>query len=90
MNWEHYSLVIRGKCRKKVILALDIERTPSQIAKITKMNNSHVSRALFQLQKKKVVKCLTPRNITGRVYALTKEGRRIKRHLEKSEKNEIF
>ena len=90
MNWEHYGFVIRGVCRKRVVLALDIERTPTQIAKIAKVNNSHVSRALAELLEKRLVKCLTPKNITGRVYALTKEGKQIKRHLEKSEKNEIF
>lgn len=84
MNWEHYGFVIRGGCRKSVVLALDIERTPSQIAKITKMNNSHVSRALIELKKKRVVKCLNPKNITGRVYALTEEGKQIKNHLKKS------
>ena len=86
MNWEHYGFVIKGMCRKRVVLALDIERTPSQIAKITKLNNSHVSRALAELLKKKLVKCLTPKNITGRVYSLTKEGKEIRKHLEKSEK----
>ena len=86
MNWEHYGFVIKGMCRKRVVLALDIERTPSQIAKITKINNSHVSRALAELLKKKLVKCLTPKNITGRVYSLTKEGKEIRKHLEKSEK----
>ncbi len=86
MNWEHYGLVIRGKCRKKVVLALDIERTPTQIAEITKVNNSHVSRTLAELLKKRLVKCLTPKNITGRVYSLTQEGKQIRKHLEKSEK----
>jgi len=88
MNWEKYGFVLGGKCRKKVILALDIERTPSQIAKVTRANNSHVSRSLAELQRKKIVKCLTPKNIVGRIYALTNEGKQIKKHLEKSEKNE--
>lgn len=86
MNWKYYGFVISGKCRKKVVSALDIERTPSQIAKITGLNNSHVSRSLAELQKKRIIKCLTPKNIVGRVYALTKEGKQIKKHLEKSEK----
>ncbi len=86
MNWKKYGFVIGGKCRKKVILALDIERTPSQIAKVTKANNSHVSRSLAELLEKRLVKCLTPKNITGRVYSLTQEGKQIRKHLEKSEK----
>lgn len=88
MNWEKYGFALGGKRRRKIILALDIERTPSQIAKITKTNNSHVSRALAELQRKRIVKCLTPKNLVGRVYALTNEGKQFRRHLEKSEKNE--
>ena len=90
MNWEQYSFVIRGKCRKKVLFALEIERTPTQIAKITKMQTSHVSRALAELVEKNAAICLTPKNIVGKIYALTEEGKEIKRHLEESEgKKEI-
>lgn len=86
MNWKLYPYVIRGKYRKDVVLALDVERTPTQIAKKIKIPNSHVSRSLAELGGKKIVVCLTPKAITGRIYELTKLGKEIREHLEKSEK----
>ena len=86
MNWKIYSYVIRGKYRKNVVLALDVEKTPTQIAKKIKIPNSHVSRSLSELGGKKIVACLTPKAVTGRIYELTKLGKEIKEHLEKSER----
>ena len=63
MNWELYSFTIRGKYRKDVVLALDVERTPTQIAKKIKIPNSHVSRSLAELKDKGIVKCLIPKAI---------------------------
>lgn len=85
MDWDKYSFIVSGKYRKAVLLALEVERTPSQIAKATKLNASHVSRALAEFEKKKIVRCLTPKAKLGRVYGLTKEGKEFYKHLKKSE-----
>ncbi|MCK5281775.1 MAG: winged helix DNA-binding protein [Nanoarchaeota archaeon] len=85
MDWEIYSSVVRGKYRKKVVLALKVERIPSQIAKITKISSSHVSRALSELRDKGLVECINAKDTSGRIYRLTKKGREIMEHLERSE-----
>lgn len=86
MDWEAYSYVIRSSYRRAVLRALDIERAPSQIAKQTKIANSHVSRALTELEAKKLVRCLTPKAVTGRIYTLTPLGKEIFAQLVRSEK----
>ncbi|MBI2176388.1 ArsR family transcriptional regulator [Candidatus Woesearchaeota archaeon] len=84
MDWEAYSFVIRSGYRKAVLKALEVERTPSQIAVQAKIANSHASRALAELEKKKLVLCLTPKVVTGRIYALTLLGKDILKQLQKA------
>lgn len=85
MNWEAYSYVIRSSYRRAVLKALDTERTPSQIAKQAKIANSHASRALTELEAKKLVRCLTPKAVTGRIYALTTLGKDVLKQIQKSD-----
>ena len=87
MNWKIYSYVIRGKYRKSILLALNFERIPSQIAKITKINISHVSRALSELRKRDIVECVNPEENFGRIYRLTKKGNELRNHIQKAESN---
>lgn len=85
MNWNLYSFIVRGKYRKKIIVALNIERTPTQISGITKINISHVSRTLSEFVANGVVKCLNPKDHSGKIYQLRKEGVEIRNHLIKSD-----
>lgn len=75
--WGKYSYVIRGKNRQKVFLALEAPKTPTQLAKSLKIHLPHVSRALGELESKTLVVCLTPAEKVGRIYALTKKGKRV-------------
>lgn len=85
MNWELYSYVVGSKYRRKVMLGLDVERTPSQLARRTGISTSHVSRVLGELELKGLVKCLVPKTKVGRVYALVREGRAVYGKLRRSE-----
>ncbi len=78
MNLQKLSFVLRGKIRKKVVLALSSRKLPSQIKDETKLEDSNVSRALKELVKEGIVKCITPKEKTGRIYELTKVGEEIK------------
>jgi len=77
MNWKDYSYVIRGKNRKLVLLALETQKMPTQVAKELKINLPHISRALKELELRGLAKCLTPSERVGRLYILTKEGKEV-------------
>ncbi len=86
MDWNTYSYVIRSKNRKKVLLALTNPKTPTQIAEELGINLSHVSRALKELEIKRIVECLTPEEKIGRIYSRTSIGEEIAEKLTKIEK----
>ena len=85
MNWKNYGYAVGSKHRRKVILSLDLVRTPTQIARKTYINTSHISKVLKDLEKKGLVKCLTPRQRVGKIYSLTQEGKDIMGYLKKTE-----
>ncbi len=85
MNWKSYSYVVGSEHRRKAILNLDVPRTPSQIARKTGINTSHVSKVLKELERKYLVECLVPKQKVGRVYTTTKKGKEILKYLKKAE-----
>ena len=84
------SWIIRGKIRKLVFLNIKKRTTPAEI--VDKLSNkekrkpeshySQVSRAIAELELQNLVKCLNPKEKTGRFYELTKRGKNIKKELE--------
>ena len=80
------SYVIRGKVRLSILNVLDKPMTPTKIAEQLKNHRSTISRSLIDLEKKGIVKCLTPKEKTGRLYLITVRGKRI---LNKVDKNEF-
>lgn len=77
MKWTTYSFVIRGRTRTRIFLALEMPKTPSQIAAELKLSTTHVSRALKELSDKGLVRCLTPKEKFGRIYNVTPTGRKL-------------
>ena len=77
MDWKKYSFVIRSKMRQDIIKALKIEKRPSDLKKELKKEDSNISRALTELQKKQIVICLTPDEKKGKIYKLSKAGTEI-------------
>jgi len=76
-NWEDVSFVISSSYRKKVLGALEKPKTPSILSKELNINKTHISRALSELEAKKIVKCLTPESAKGRLYLITNYGKKI-------------
>ncbi len=80
-----HSWLERGKLRKQVFYLVKERTTPSSIVeKLTKgekrKSASHyaqVSRALQELEIQGLVTCLTPKEKTGRLYALTEKGKKL-------------
>lgn len=83
--WDDVGFVYASKYRTKIVkLLLEHNSTPSAIAKETKIETSHVSRTLSQLERKGIVKCLTPNRLKGRIYQLTPKGADIAKRIEKN------
>jgi len=83
--WKLCSYVIRGKNRRRVFLALETPKTPTQLSKELKLYLPHASRSLSELESRKLVECLTPSEKVGRIYRLSGEGRRVLRMVKELE-----
>jgi len=80
---EDYPWVVRGKQRRKIIKVMSKPKIPTQIKEETRLGLNNVSDILRAFEKKKIAKCLNPKEKTGRLYQLTPKGMRIKEELEK-------
>jgi DNA-binding MarR family transcriptional regulator len=77
-DWELYSWVIRGNQRRKVIQTLEKPKIPTEIKKEAQMSLTNVSKILRAFKKKGLVRCLTPKSKTGKIYELTEEGKEVR------------
>jgi DNA-binding MarR family transcriptional regulator len=82
MKWELYSFVSRSGQRVRIIKAMTKPMRPTDIARETKLNKSHVSRTLREFVDKGIAKCLTPNERMGKYYELTEEGKKLLKKLE--------
>ena len=60
-------------------------KTPAAIAKLSKEDLPHVSRALRELTEKGLVECLTPNAAKNRIYGITPKGKEIVKKLKEME-----
>jgi len=81
--WQDVSYVISSEYRKKVLEKLNSPKTPSKLSKEVNINIAHISRALSELESKKMVRCLTPNSNKGKLYLITEHGKEV---LEQSSK----
>ena len=64
--------------RTKVMKSLDGEvKIPSKIAKDTDIMQNHMSATLKQLKEHELVECINPEVKKGRLYRLTKKGKKV-------------
>ncbi|MHA1284111.1 MAG: ArsR family transcriptional regulator [Promethearchaeota archaeon] len=89
INWDKYSKIVSSEYRSKILLLLlKKSLTPKQISVKTNIIISHVSRALQELKKLNLVKCLTSPTVKkGKIYTTSEEGKiyakEILKNLEK-------
>ena len=75
---ELYGFIISSKRRHKVLKTLNSKPLrPFEIARKTKYKAPNVSTTLFQLEKKGLVKCITPDKSSWRVYTITDLGKEV-------------
>jgi len=79
---EDYYWIVRGKQRKKIIKVMGKAKIPTEIKEETKLSLNNVSDVLREFKKKKIVKCLNPKEKTGRLYKLTPKGMRIREMID--------
>ena len=79
---KDYVWVVRGKQRKKIIKVMSKPRIPTEIKEETRLSLNNVSDVLREFKKKRIVRCLNPKEKTGRLYKLTPKGMRIREMLE--------
>ncbi len=75
---DELSWIKRGKQRREIIVHIEDNNTPTEIAKKSSYSLNHTSRVLGELKKHGFVKLINPEQKTGRLYKLTKKGRLIK------------
>lgn len=85
---ELCSWVVRGSMRKVVLLNIKKRVIPSEIVKHlageqrkSSSQYAQVSRALAELESQGLIKCLNPKEKTGRFYHLTRKGSDILKKL---------
>jgi len=75
--YDLISFVSRGKVRKKVLVNLVQPHTPTELSQIIHTHRSTTSRTILALEKKGLVKCITPNEKMGRYYEITSTGKTI-------------
>jgi predicted transcriptional regulator len=83
MDKKDYSWIIRGKQRRKVLIAMDREKIPTDISKEARLSLNNTSDTLRSFVKKKIARCINEKEKTGRLYALTKKGKIIRSRIMK-------
>ena len=76
-KWDDVSYLISSSYRKRVIEKLQSPTSPSKLSKELNINKTHISRALSELEKKNMIKCLTPNATKGRLYIISDYGKEI-------------
>lgn len=77
------SWVVRGKQKREIIMYIDGLDTPTGIAKKSGYSLNNTSRILGEFRKKGLVKCINPKEKTGRLYILTGNGKFIRDKLKR-------
>lgn len=87
MKWEEISWILRGKIKKEVLLALDKPKTATSLSKELDTHRSTISDILIQMEEKKIVECLDPKQPYNRFYKILKKGEDIIKEIKKIEKS---
>jgi len=78
MSWEDVGFVKASRYRLQILnLLSDGPKTPRELVDSLKIHFSQVSFILNQLNERKMVKCLNPEAVKGKLYHLTEKGKDI-------------
>lgn len=89
MDWNKVSFITGSEIRFKIFLELKSgPKTPTQVSKKIKAPLSHVSKGLSELEKEKIVICLTPTMRKNKFYSLTELGKDLLKDINEITKKE--
>jgi len=72
------TFVKRVKNRIKILQLLkDKEKTQAELHHESGLYRTHVRRSLMELEEKKLVKCLNPKDRIYKLYKITKQGKEV-------------
>jgi predicted transcriptional regulator len=72
------AFVKRAKNRMKILQLLkDKEKTQAELHHESGLYRTHVRRSLIELEDKKLVKCLNPKDRIYKLYKITKTGKEV-------------
>lgn len=76
--WKDIGYIMASQYREEVFKKLSRKNfIPSNLCEETNIKFSHLSRTLKELKEKDLVKCLNEDSKKGRIYALTKYGKKV-------------
>ena len=85
--WENIGYIKISSTRYKILKTIEDEFVmPSEIAKSTGLRITHVSNALHDLKKKKLVYCMNEEATKGRLYQNTELGLEVLKRIEENKK----
>lgn len=76
---ELYGFIITSKIRNGILKTLE-KKSPllqSEIAKKMKRKQQDISKAIYQLEKEKLIECLTPDKGSYKSYAISDLGKEV-------------
>jgi len=77
-KYELISFILRSKNRQDILRYLaEGNKTASELAKLTGMYKSHISRGIKELLEERLVECLNPKDRAYKFYKLTAKGRKL-------------
>ena len=72
------TFVKRARNRRKLLeLLSDKEKTQAELHHESEMYRTHVRRTLLELQEKKLVNCLNPKDRIYKIYKITNSGKKV-------------
>lgn len=75
---ELYGFVFSSKRREKILEVLKKKPLrPFEIARALNYKAPNVSKTIFQLEKYKLIECITPNKSSWRLYAITDLGKKV-------------
>jgi len=87
MKWDKVSFVLKSESRKRIIALLSSPRTPKQLSKSLKSSLPNISLKLKDLANEGLIKCVNPKEVKGRIYILTEEGKKVLKKVGEMEKD---
>ncbi len=79
--YDEIAKLKRSNTKKMILGKLNSPKTPSELARELNLYQSSVSRSLIELEKGKLVKCITPNQKNFRHYKITLKGKELLREL---------